>query len=583
MEPVGKAPEAKPADREPRPPVSLGGLDPDSLQTLLDSLAGMLGTAVVVRDPAGRMLTRPALPAPFFKLLAGGGDVDVVRLLAEHGTAEHTAPIVVDGRPAAVLAVSERLGAPPEPATVAALARAAGTDAAALSGAAAALPRWSPEQRDAAVAFLAVLTAGLSRLERSRLELSRRDARLKTLVQISDLAASGRNLTSILNSIARSATDLMGGKACMIRLLDESGTELVARAVHKLSWQYVAKGPLRLADSAVDRAALRGEIVEVPDLGADERTLYKEAAQREGLVSNIVVGMIHAGEPVGVVRVYAGSPRAWTRQEKDLLRSTADQAALAIVNARLFEGVRRIERLDREMALGRQVQRRMLPAEPPAPAGFQIGTVYEPSSQIAGDFYDFIAIDGQNVGLVIGDVVGKGVPAALWMASVRAALRANVEHEYDIVKIMSQVNRALCRDTLKDEFATLLYGVLDVSGRRFTYCNAGHEPPVLIRDGREHPLTSSSPLLGVIPEAAFEKAVIDLLPGDVLTMWTDGTTDAMNFFDEPFGRERVLKAVHAKAKESAEAIARHVLWETRRFAGLNSRMDDITILVVKAV
>ena len=558
-------------------------LDVAALQEVQDALAAALGVPMVLRPPTGGApLTRSSLPHPFFAALEPAA-ADVPALLAKAGLPERTAVVAADGRPVAVWAFTERLPAPPERALLDRLSGASGVAVGELSAAAAGVPVFPPEQRSAGAAAVAAVAALAGRAYWRRMEIRRRERHLKTLVAVGDLVAAGRNLTSVLNAIARAVTETMGAKAAMIRLLDDAGEELVARAVHKLSWRYVAKGPVRLSESAHDRAALAGEIVVLDDLQTDPRTLYPDDMAEEGVVGGLVAGMIHAGQPIGVIRIYTDTPRRWTADEKELLHAVADQAAVAIVNSRLLEDARHKERMDREIELGRQVQRRMLPARPPQVPGFGVGNVYEPARMIAGDFYDFIPLGDGRLGVAVGDVMGKGIPAALWMASVRATLRANLEHEDDdIARVLSRVNRALCRDAVNGQFATLFFGVLDPSARTLAYVNAGHEAPVLLRDGREESLAGSSPLLGVIPDAAFEAAEVRFRPGDVLTVWTDGAGDAMNFFDEPFGRDRILKAVRARAGEPAQAIADQIHWDIRRFAGLNARRDDITIVVLKA-
>ena len=153
----------------------------------------------------------------------------------------------------------------------------------------------------------------------------------------------------------------------------------------------------------------------------------------------------------------------------------------------------------------------------PTPKGFDIAARYVPSFDLGGDFYDFIDLDG-HVGVAVGDVVGKGVAASLLMASVRASLRAYAQDVYDLDEVISRVNHALCRDTLDNEFATLWYGVLDPSRMRLTYCNAGHEPPLLYRDGNVYTLEAGGMIVGVDPTQAYQKGLWDLKPGDCLLL-----------------------------------------------------------------
>jgi phosphoserine phosphatase RsbU/P len=205
---------------------------------------------------------------------------------------------------------------------------------------------------------------------------------------------------------------------------------------------------------------------------------------------------------------------------------------------------------------------------------------YVPSFELGGDFYDFINLDG-HLGVAVCDVSGKGIAASLLMASVRASLRAYAQDVYDIDEIVARVNIALVRDTLTNEFATLFYGVLDPQTRRLTYCNAGHEPPLLLRDGQITRLEVGGTVVGIDPEQEYDKGVVYLQFGDTLLLYTDGLTDAQNFNGEKFGRERINKALRETAKSTAQEAVNHILWEMRRFVGLRSSIDDTTLVVIK--
>jgi sigma-B regulation protein RsbU (phosphoserine phosphatase) len=181
---------------------------------------------------------------------------------------------------------------------------------------------------------------------------------------------------------------------------------------------------------------------------------------------------------------------------------------------------------------------------------------------------------------VIADVSGKGVPASLIMASVRAALRAQVDNLYYLYEVMSRLNLMLHRDTKPAEFVTLFYGVIDAGNRRLTYCNAGHPPPLLLRDGLVSELETDNMVLGINPDELYKQSVLDLRVGDVLLLYTDGLCDAMNFQGETFGKERIKRALESGGG-SADVIAQNVLWHMRRFAGLTKRTDDVTMVVAR--
>jgi len=227
----------------------------------------------------------------------------------------------------------------------------------------------------------------------------------------------------------------------------------------------------------------------------------------------------------------------------------------------------------------------MFPAAPPKVPGLDIYALYDPCFELGGDFYDFHKFEAHNVGVAVCDVVGKGVRASLLMASIRASLRAHAANIYDMSEVLARVNRDLCADTAISDFATLFYGVIDAPRRRFTYANAGHPPPLLIRDGRCCHLTTGGGVVGVEPAMSWRHDSFELLAGDAILIYTDGLTEALNFQDEAFGPSRLeaaaLEAVAGSA--NAEAAVRRVLWDLRRFTGLQKRFDDLTLVAIRVL
>ena len=206
-----------------------------------------------------------------------------------------------------------------------------------------------------------------------------------------------------------------------------------------------------------------------------------------------------------------------------------------------------------------------------------------PCFELGGDFYDFIEFGPQSLGIAVADIVGKGLPASILMASARASIRAYASDIYDLDEVISRVNKAIVADTQSGEFVTLWYGTLELKSRRLTYAVAGHDPALLLRDGTIRELGPGGMVLGVDPNEKYGKHILDIKKGDCILIYTDGLTDAMNFNGESFGRARLREAYLRFADLPAEQICRQLVWETRRFVGLNSRVDDTTLVVIKAV
>lgn len=443
------------------------------------------------------------------------------------------------------------------------------------------LKPWTPDEATAARNMAALFTELLAELCLQEMNLSSRIEELTTVYNIAGLLSGTMDLQEILNRTARMVCDVMRVKACSIRLLDETSGSMVIRAVHNLSEEYLNKGAVTVEENPIDRAAMQGQVIYIANAPNDPRIRYPQEAAREGIVSGLVVGLIYRGKAVGVLRVYTGEPHVFTPFEEALVQAVASQAAAAIVNVRLMAETLEAERYSRQIAYAGEVQRRMIPSKPPACEHADIGAIYRPTYNVGGDFYDFIPLPNGNMGIAIADVSGKGLPASLLMASLRAALRVYAKFTYDIDQIMAMLNKHVCGETKVGEFTTLFYGVLSPDARRMTYCNAGHEPPMLLRNGRIQPLGTGGMVLGIEETTKFDRELIALQPGDVLLLYTDGAVEAMNFSDEQYGRPRLGESLIRYADQPAQLVAQNILWDIRRFRGLADRIDDVTLVVLK--
>lgn len=352
-----------------------------------------------------------------------------------------------------------------------------------------------------------------------------------------------------------------------------------------------------------DRDALEGEPVAVEDLLADDRVQIRDFVESEGLRSFVVVGMRFRARHLGAIRLYGREPRMFTNGEKRLLESIAQQAAVAVEQARLMETRRREQIHQRQLRLAADVQRRMLPDKFPSFKGLDVAARYEPSLELAGDFYDVFELgltpplDGlaakTGLGLVVGDVVGKGVPAALLMSLVRATLRAEAEHTHDLAQVVRRVNQSMCRDTLANEFATLWFGVVEPEQQRLWFCGAGHDPPMILRVPPHRAptaadlddLATGGLVVGIDPSQRYQVTSCDLHPGDVLVAYSDGVTDARNFDGERYGKDRLraslIKNLALEPDLGANGLADRLMWDVRRFVGLTDRVDDQTLVVLR--
>lgn len=530
------------------------------LARLCSEIESMVGLPVHLRDERGR------------RVEAGSGDAPwrIIEGSADDPPAWASFPLVVDGRRIGRIAVGD------------------GT------------PTMSQDARVRLHRTLELIAATASELCADVLELRHRVAALEVLYKLSSLLVSGFGLEEVLQATLDAAIEALDLDAGSIVLLpqdsdglpatdDEAELELAASRGLSRQWLTDPRPVSKLRE--FDRRALSGEVVVVPDLLTDPRVFEPERCAAEGVSSFIGAGIVFRERLIGVIRVYGRRSRVFGVQDQALLRSIGQQAGVAVNQASLLVVEQEERRIQRQLALASDIQTRMLPQDMPQIAGLDVAARYEPTYELGGDFFDLIESPGR-LGVVIGDVVGKGVAAALLMAAVRSSLRAYADERSTIAGVLAQVNNAMCRDTLTHEFATIWYGSFEPATRTLTYGSAGHDPPLVARRGvrsadQVEELRGTGLVVGVIEGEAYEQRSCVIEPGDVWVGYTDGATDSTNFEGKRFGRARLRASLAgllaAEPDAPAERILEHLRWDIRRFVGLAPQKDDETIVVVRAV
>lgn len=447
------------------------------------------------------------------------------------------------------------------------------------------------ERRREVEQVLALVSETAAEFCDENVENRRRTSELALLLRISSLLVSTRDLDHSLRVALDAAIETFNADAGTIHLLQDEPATLRLHAAAGLSDEFVRDFAELPRERVIDQDVLRGEVLCVPDLIAEGSALNLERLRAEGLAGLISVGLLFRKNAFGIMRLYTRRTLSITPDERALARAVAEQVSGAIAGARLIEAEQRQRTHQRALALAADIQRRMLPNALPRVPGLEIAARYIPSLELGGDFYDLIELGG-NIGVVVGDVVGKGIPAALLMAGVRASLRAHATDVYHIDEVIRRVNRALARDTHPNEFATLFYGVIDPASLLFTYCNAGHDPPLVIRrapgTAPKHDiftLDQGGMVVGVLEDAPYAPAFFQLRRGDLLVAYTDGLPDTMNFQSQKLGVQRVrdslVELLTSTPDATAEHAINHLVWEANRFAGLRPKVDDLTVVSVR--
>ncbi len=305
-------------------------------------------------------------------------------------------------------------------------------------------------------------------------------------------------------------------------------------------------------------------------------------------VSLLLSPLRHANKDLGVLvvaRHHSDGP--FSANDFVVFRSAAEQSSFAIGNARIHREAHEKRALDSELQNAREVQRVLLPQADPIVPGFRISGTNLPARIISGDYYDYIHVAENRIGIVIADVSGKGVPAGLLMAMCRSSLRSHAPGELSPTVAMAAVNRQLFPDIREDMFISMAYSVLDSTHGTLTMARAGHDPALLYRreTGRVEQLRSPGLALGIDSGAVFERVTRDLElvmnPGDCVLFHTDGVREAVDSCEEEFGMDRMAEAFRLAAPLGAEAILERVQDELRKFTGEGPQMDDITLVAVE--
>jgi sigma-B regulation protein RsbU (phosphoserine phosphatase) len=410
--------------------------------------------------------------------------------------------------------------------------------------------------------------------------LQRRIKELTTLYEVSKILTSALSLDKALKAVVETTARMMGVKACGLRLLDASTGEMVLKAVHGLSQEYIHKGRVFVWKGVYKDVIFNGNAAIVSDVSTDPRFEYTEEAVAEGIKSMLSVGLMVQDRPIGALSVYTDRHHLFTRDQIRIFKGIANEAASVIERSMLYEERMENQRIEQELSAASRIQANLMPQRSPELPGYQIAARNVPSRMVGGDFYDFITFDESHLGLVIADVSGKGIPGAILMASARASLRAYLEDPHSVGEVITRLNRILCRDTQPDQFVSLFYGMLDTADGTITYTNAGHNAPVVFRGNERILLEQGGPILGVLSNALYEDGIIQLLEGDMILFYTDGITEAERNA-RYFGVERLMEIVQGNMSKSPDGVIETVFDEVVQFSSNSPQSDDRTLVVLK--
>jgi sigma-B regulation protein RsbU (phosphoserine phosphatase) len=333
----------------------------------------------------------------------------------------------------------------------------------------------------------------------------------------------------------------------------------------------------------VDDLSKDGNLLLIREAAADHRLQVRSA---DHLGSLLVVPLTARDEPIGALFAVKSVVNGFERDDIETISIFAAQASVAIDNARLIEQQVEKERLSRELAIAREVQRKLLPQQAPTLRGTSIAASSVPAQEVGGDYYDFIRLGDNRHGVIIGDVSGKGTSAAFYMAEMQGIFQSVSRLVSSPSDFLHHANLALAQSLDRNVFISAIYGILDLEAETFTIARAGHCPAAMVRLNGESRLIRTPGLgLGLDRGDLFRSSLVEeriaLAPGDVFVLYTDGVVESRNVEGEEFGYDRLLRAVEEHRHEDADRIHASIIRDLRHFIGTGEYDDDMTLLVLK--
>lgn len=428
--------------------------------------------------------------------------------------------------------------------------------------------------------------ATIQRLPTDKLLDTTTPERLRALLEISTALASTLQLDALLEKFGDILlATFRQADRCFIILHEETTKSLIPKVVKLRRGQ--SDGSPRFSRTIVRNALDSGKAFLSEDATSDTKFSLSQSITDFRILSVMVAPLTRGETPIGVIQLDSQDrSKKFNEEDLKLLLAVANQASVALENARLHEDLIHRERTQRDLELGKQVQNSFLPQGLPQIPGYQFFAAYNSALTIGGDYYDFIPLRNGRLGVLLGDVAGKGVPAALLMAKLSAEARYCALTNDDPAKAVDCLNEILLAAGTMDRFVTLAATVLDPNTHRVTVVNGGHMSPLIFRkaqwdfeDAIDNRLTGLP--LGIMEGSNYDSCEVELSPGDVMVLYTDGVSDALSVQNKPFGMDGIRKAVLSDSLNSPhrpEDIGRGLFAAVKKHAAGRDQNDDIAIV-----
>jgi sigma-B regulation protein RsbU (phosphoserine phosphatase) len=431
---------------------------------------------------------------------------------------------------------------------------------------------------------LRLLTLTASRIaqaiENARLyaRVSRQAQTLSVLNEIAVELTSILDLDPLLERVGRLLRRLIDYQMFTVMLLDEKGETLITRYAWRFGYAHVPLRSIPITSGLVGAAVREWRMVNVPDVLKDPRYVAMNSETR----SELIVPLFHKGRIIGVLDLEHTRAGFFNEEHEHVLTTLAAQVAIAIENARLYQAVRTQERqLERDIAMAREVQLRLLPPNAPELANAEMAVRFLPARAIGGDLYDFVEYGPGQMAIVLGDVSGKAAPAALFAALVSGIMRSAAQQQPEPAQMLALLNDAIQERKLESQYVTMLFALWNDDKRTLQVASSGAVQPIVCRSGESSTVRAEGFPLGLFPGVTYDEINVAAEPGDVLVFVSDGIQDAENALGEMYGQERLSSLLCSHRDDLAAQIADAILADVSRFQGEQERFDDETIIVLK--
>ena len=405
---------------------------------------------------------------------------------------------------------------------------------------------------------------------------------LSILNEIATAVSSARELNQVVELIIQKCIKHLKVEQGSIMLLDEKKPDKPFQTMVRKVDSKVDVVPYHFGIQLSGWMLKNQKPLVINDFQKDQRfsIAYRKDFNIKSLLS---VPLCLKGRMIGVLNIFNKQAKeGFTVEDQRLMCIIASQSAQVIENARLYEEEQVLLRMEEELKVAYEIQINLLPKENPQIAGYDIAGKSIPAKEVGGDCYDFIRIDDHHLAICLGDISGKGMPAAMLMANLQATLRGQTLFSTSCKDCLQRSNKLLFQSTDLQKFATLFYGILNTRKNELCYSNAGHDYPFLFSGDKEpRRLETGGTVLGFLENFIFKEQVIPFSPGDLLLVYSDGITEAMNADEEEFGENRLVEVTLKHRDELASTLIEKIIAAVKLHTGDAPQMDDITLVVIK--